>query len=414
MNQANCLKKIPAVGPNQPPVIAWSDWRDGCGGSEARFPMNVDVNLLYNTSYGIGANDIDTIWVPPNVDVTVDYNGNLMQNPVRFNGLGHLGQDITFTGLYQMDWENGDKKIYDIKNNGNSIGRQDIDVISTRINKPWTQHLNECCNGTQTNKDLCGTYKPGASVCKSFLSQCTADQLKNDLGCQTMCNADLAECDRIKLSHCNLHPEDPFCTCVNVESDPDYQKFASSVLKNTGQGPRMGCSPFGKCNTGVDLLNRFLPSYVIKDRETPCPSYQNYVDQAVTVSGSGNVTDVKQSTDIKIPPTVQTSGGSGGSNNTNSSNNSVNQDGSDNSDANKKSGFSMSTTMWLLLFVVCIIIGIVGYVMYGKEESPRYAQQGNPYAQYPQYDQQYSMQGSPYAQQGSPYAPQNYPQSPYQ
>jgi len=72
MAQGNCLVKIPAIGRNQPPVLAWSDWRGGCNGAQASYPIPYDMNLCSNSSNGIGVNDIDTIYVPFNVEVSVD------------------------------------------------------------------------------------------------------------------------------------------------------------------------------------------------------------------------------------------------------------------------------------------------------------------------------------------------------
>jgi len=76
---------------------------------------------------------------------------------------------------------------------------------------------------------------------------------------------------------------------MNIDLNPDYQKFAQKVIDKTGQGPRIGCAPFGRCNTGIDLLNTFLPSTVLVVHATPCPSYLSYLDQSVTTVGDNNV-----------------------------------------------------------------------------------------------------------------------------
>lgn len=289
MAQGNCLVKIPAIGRNQPPVLAWSDWRGGCNGAQASYPIPYDMNLCSNSSNGIGANDIDTIYVPPNVEVSVDPDCRYQRDPVRFDGTGYLGQGINYPGLYQMDTDSGQKFIYDKYQNGKRISLNDIDVIHTRTIIPWDEHLNKCCRGEIQDQRLCGSYAAGKRECQEFLMKCSADDLKNNSGCQELCRRDPIQCDRIKFDFCQKNPSDPWCSCMNIDLNPDYQKFAQKVIDKTGQGPRIGCAPFGRCNTGIDLLNTFLPSTVLADRATPCPSYSSYLDQSVTTVGDNNV-----------------------------------------------------------------------------------------------------------------------------
>ncbi len=302
MAQANCLVKIPPIGRNQPPVIAWSDWRGGCNGAQAVYPVPISRNLCQNSDMGIGANDIDAIYVPPNVEVTVDYHCDRQENPVRFDGNNFLGQGINYPGLYQMDSDQGQKFITDLYGNGNRISSNDIDVIHTYTKIPWDEHLNKCCKGEIQDPRKCGNFVAGNRECREFLSKCTAEDLKKNPGCQEMCRKDPVHCDQIKYAYCQKNPEDPWCSCMNVEKNEDYRKFANRVIEKTGQVPRIGCSPFGRCNTGVDLLDIFLPSTILSDRETPCQSYANYLDQSVTTAGNNNVVTTNLAASIVATP----------------------------------------------------------------------------------------------------------------
>ncbi len=292
MAQGNCLTKIPPIGRNQPSVLAWASWPGGCNGAQATYPAdNFDMNLCYNDSNGIGANDIDTIYVPPNVEVSVDEHCGHQDKPVRFDGRGFLGQGINYPGLYQMDTDNGQKFINDKYGNGNRISLNDIDIVHTRTTMTWDEHLNKCCKGEIEDPRLCGNYTAGKRECQEFLMKCSVDDLKNNSGCQEMCRKDPTQCDKIKYAFCNNpnNKNDPWCSCMNIDYDPAYQKFANKVIEKTGQGPRIGCAPFGRCNTGIDLLNVFIPSTVLQDRQTACPSYSSYMDQSVTTVGGNNV-----------------------------------------------------------------------------------------------------------------------------
>lgn len=291
MAQNNCVSQIPSFGETQPNVLAWADWRGGCKGSKGVFPINVDANLLFTGQYGIGANDIDSLWVPPNVKVTLGTNGDDFNDNVSttLDGNNTSGAGINYPGLYQLD-----QPALDVTGKATRMGANDVDIVSTRAAYPWSEHLYKCCSGEITDARLCGQYKPGAAVCKSRLLTCTGEQLKNDEGCQTMCRADLTTCDKIKRGFCDLHPDDKYCTCMNVEDNPDYMKLEAEVIKKTGQAPRLGCSPFGRCMTGTDLLDLYLPKNIIDDKGTTCPSYSAYIDQSVTTSGDNNIVNTEQ------------------------------------------------------------------------------------------------------------------------
>lgn len=340
--QDACVSQLPELGETQPSMYAWSDWRGGCNGNKAIFPVDKTIDLNASGSkYGIGANDVDTIWVPPNVEVTVYPNWtNLSISPVKFDGTGHLGKDITYTGLFQMDTMDDSAKYIVDEKTGNRISLNDIDYIKSTITKPWETHLSECCSGVQTDKNQCGKYLPGSVKCSSYLLKCTGDTLKTDENCKAMCAADPKTCDKIKLPYCSKNPKDSYCSCIRVEEDKDYIAFKNTVVKKTGQGPRIGCSPFGKCNTGVDMIDIFLPASIIEDRKTPCDSFNSIVDQSITTAGSGNIVQTSQETGL------------------NSDKNVNNQ--------TPDTGMSTTTLLIILMFVLIVIGGVGGFLAMRK------------------------------------------------
>lgn len=361
MAQANCLLKIPKITRTQPPVMAWSDFRGGCNGAQAIYPVPTSVNLCQNNTHGIGANDIDALWLPPNVRASVDGHCGNQDKPVRFYGSGHIGQGIDYPGLYQLDSDNGQKLIYDAEGTNNRIGANDIDVIHVGADIPWDVHLNNCCGGKVNDTRMCGAFLPGAQQCKEFLNRCTADQLKNDVGCQEMCRKDPLECDKIKVAYCSTDKgiADPWCSCMNIDNDPEYKKFVQKVILSTGQAPRIGCSPFGRCNTGIDLVNAFIPSIVKTDRNlSACPSYSTYIDQSLDVSGSNNVLENNQTATVVTPPPSPTNQTTPQQPTT-----TTNETSSLTSTDNKSK---------LLLYAVIILIAVlICYLAYGYYTTPR-------------------------------------------
>jgi hypothetical protein len=375
MSQADCLGRIPAFGEDQPNVMAWSDWRGGCHGAQGVFPANGGANLLYTDASGIGANDIDVMWIPPNVVSTLNTDGrNGGQGTViGINGLGTAGSEINYPGLYSFD-----QGVADQYGRGTRMGLNDVDIVSNATTRPWADHLYDCCSGQITDTRLCGNYQPGAAVCKSRLQSCDGGKLKTDDSCQTMCRADPVTCDKVKYKFCVDHPTDRFCSCMNVEDNPDYQKLESRIIAKTGQAPRLACSPFGRCQTGTDLLDIYLPTTILNDRANVCPSYSSYLDQSVTTTGSGNVVNTTQT------GTQGTTGGTqGGSSGSSGQGTSTSTSGiqeipvtGDNNILNLSQGQGGSTNLpivgstnnLLIIFLVFIVAISIGYFVFAPSK----------------------------------------------
>lgn len=400
MAQEYCVRQIPTIGETQPSVLAWSDFRGGCRGAKGTFPANgVDTNLLYSDQYGIGANDIDSMWIPPNFRAALNTDG---ENPnsgtrITIDGTHTGGADINYPGLYQFD-----QGVGDVDGGGGRIWPNDVDIVSTRPTKPWSDHLYDCCANPAADVRLCGAYKPGAAVCKSRLQTCTGAKLKTDEGCQNMCRSDPTTCDKIKRQFCDANPNDRWCTCMNVEQNPDFMKLESKIIEKTGQSPRLACSPFGRCMTGTDLLDIYLPKNIIDDRRNTCPSYSSYLDQSVTTSGSGNIVNAAQTGNVGGE---SQSGGSGGAGigiqdiPTSGSNNVVNIEQTMNSDSIIK-GINNQTLLIVLGFVL-LVIAVVWFSMADTPDGQMY-----PPMMPPMYPMQQPMMQQPMA---PPMMPPMYP-----
>lgn len=372
MAQETCVSRLPPIGETQPPVLAWPSWVGGCAGNTATFPANVDANILYTNQYGIGANDIDAMWIPPNVVSTLSNNGSGVggNTQIHIDGTHTAGGGINYPGLYQFE-----QNVYDIYGGGGYIGINDVDVVSNRTTQPWSDYLYSCCANPSADVRLCGAYKPGAAVCSSRLLTCTGDKLKTDEGCQNMCRSDPITCDKIKRKFCDANPNDKWCSCMNVEQNPDFIALENKIIQKTGQSPRLACSPFGRCMTGTDLLDIYLPKNIMDDRTNVCPSYSAYLDQSVTTSGTGNVVNTTQ---------TGTAGGNAGSGasiglqgtTTGGNNNIVNTDLSLNSSP-IITGIS-NQTLFLIIGFVLLVVAALWFFTSGSEPQPMYGMYGMP------------------------------------
>lgn len=397
MAQSHCASMLPEINETQPPVLAWGDYRGGCNGNKGTFPGEVDANLLYTNRYGIGANDIDSMWIPPNMIATLSSNGENVAAGVvvSIDGSHTAGADINYPGLYQFD-----QGVPDIYGRNTRIGLNDVDIVSTRIAKPWSDHLYSCCADAAADVRKCGQYKPGAAVCKSRLLTCTGDKLKTDEGCQNMCRSDPLTCDKIKKQYCDANPNDKWCSCMNVEQNADFIKLQDKIIQKTGQSPRLACSPFGRCMTGTDLVDIYLPKNIIDDRTNTCPSYSSYLDQSITTSGSGNIVNANQSGSAG-GGTGNNSAGTGGSSTStgmglqdapiSGDNNIVNLDQNLNTDAASKSNIIKGVSNQTILIILGFVMLIFAALWFAKSDTAD--------AQYPGMYQPNMYQPNMYQQQ---------------
>lgn len=373
MAQDYCVARLPQIGETQPPVLAWSDHRGGCRGSTGTFPVPARADLRFgNMSYGIAQNDIDAMWVPPNVEVYLNGDDELYHQRANIyvDGSHTAGSGINYPGLYQFD-----QNVQDIKPTGRFMEANDIDILTTATTKTWEEHLYGCCSNPNADVRTCGVYKPGAAVCKSRLAKCTGSKLKDDEGCQTMCRADPVACDKVKRQFCDANPSDRWCSCMNVESNPEFIALQNRIIQKTGQSPRLACSPFGRCMTGTDLTDIYLPKNIIDDRGNTCPSYTSYLDQSINTSGQGNIVTGTQSANQGGAAGTNTSGGSAPGiaiqeQGTGGSNNIVNFDQSLNASPPIIQGVSNQT----LLIIVGFVLLVVAAAWFGMSDTDNSSQ----------------------------------------
>jgi hypothetical protein len=132
---------------------------------------------------------------------------------------------------------------------GSRIGVNVNDTIVIRRSRPWKDHLRNCCfqkGSSPLDKELCGKFdgktSAGRKECKSFLSECNADDIKFGGKCYSLCMDNPAECDDIKTLFCKEHPADPFCDCINYQTRPAY-KFQEARNPEVKSYPRSCMEP---------------------------------------------------------------------------------------------------------------------------------------------------------------------------
>lgn len=296
---SSCSGKIPDIGLNQPNFMFWSDLRnEGCRGTQMSLPPG-NYNLIdgvnrsddYRNKFGsvIGYDDIDAIYVPPNGRI-VAHNNGWGGNEATFTS---NESNIGYPGLYNN---------LDDANRG--IGNNDIDSFLLTTTKPWKQHLQECCTGNNIGVQ-CGNFKQGAAVCnnEAVFNTCSADDIKSSANpslkqqyCmhRAMSNTQLS--DMLKTQYCNANPTHPWCSCIKLESTPDYQSWAAAFGKKY---PQLSVNKLAyvddqgrnTCRSDTtDLVDIFLTEQIKADRNN-LPKTISIQD--LTITGNNNVVDNK-------------------------------------------------------------------------------------------------------------------------
>lgn len=361
MAMQNCVNKLPTIGPTQPNFMFWADWRGGCNGTQMSIPEG-DYNLLYGydslkKQFGsvIGYDDIDAIWMPPNTAGTAGSNGSDFSRSTtdRYDG---SGGNTGYPGLYNnLD--------------GRAIGNNDIDVLNIRVIKPWKQHLQECCTGNVDDQRKCGGYAKGMGVCDAQFAACSADDIKTyampnlqQQYCSAKIKANPQLSDSIKVQYCNANPTSPWCSCLTLEKDPEFQawarafgqKFPQLSVNKMAYVDKFGRNPCRSDTT--DLSDIFLTQQIMADRN----NLPNAVSiQDLTITGNNNVvnnemdggignTKPTPSAPAEAPPIV--------------------------------AGISNQNLMYLVILVIAVAIG---YMVLGGDSDDSYDQMqqqyGNPY-----------------------------------
>lgn len=323
MSHNRCNEKIPLINTTQPDLLFWT--HDYCGGTQMNIKGEDGKHDLYEAQinepnkYPIRYNSINGMWIPPNIQLTTKgcstyYHNNKKRckYPERRHIYGTNGGTNLWNNYNDVPGLIGKLKNPVYKPGFSGFpGINDIDELHVKVNKPWEQHLAECCLGTSKGAQ-CGDFKPGASKCESvYLGDCTADDIKHRTGnqsvkqrfCRKRCEQNPLQCDLIKYEFCHEHPDDKFCSCINLENTPEYKEWAIKYSKkfNIPLNKFSFVDENGKnsCRSGnTDLVNIFLTSSDIKNREQLPPTY-NIQDLSTIVEGSDNVLQLQQDAQIE-------------------------------------------------------------------------------------------------------------------
>lgn len=292
----NCMKKRPVIGIDQPPARFWDSFGDGCSGAQMDlYPYEGGTksfaSLDANTDFKgqkLNNNWIDSMWIPPNMSADLYAWGNFEHDHGKFNF-----EDSDYgTGIFN-----------NIGNPWKGIGANDADSVQLTINKNWHKHLFDCCNGTISDENQCGKFVPNSANCtdpkiitRGGCDINQKDKMSDECKAFFRKNPDYANAQKYKF--CKEHLNDPWCSCINVEADPQYKLFLENVKETYGITPPPECSAFGRCTTGQDLDN----IYLIDKPPAVCPPID--VKQIINkITGNNNVLNTTQ---------VQTSNGKGG------------------------------------------------------------------------------------------------------
>jgi len=226
-----CDSRSTNITYQEPNAIFWSS--PNCSGRQMELTAgeypNLD-NAPITNGIRIGINDIDSMWIPPNMTATVYDSRNFG------NQLGTYS-----AGLYS-----------DLNNPRLYAGRNQIDSIKITRKMPWIDHLTNCCTGKVSN---------GATPqsCGMFWGK------GNDLGL----------CDDLMETYCKnpAHQNDAKCSCYGVpvmKDDPLDVRLIKAQPKCWSEK----CATYG-----------YLPSNMVK---SPCPDVK-ICKQDIRLPGSNNI-----------------------------------------------------------------------------------------------------------------------------
>lgn len=310
----------------QPNPRFWNNYNNLSSGLMELDPG--DYNLLQGSGFGVGANDIDVIYVPPNYTITANSDGRSGANPAF----------ATFTGTDSNTDEPG--VYWNFSGNTYGIGINNIDVLGIKqatdldetdpdgtktVPYTWDRFKGKCCAGALPSSS-CGIHAPGAtgSDCNRVFKSCTGTDLKipydsnpsyRSQYCSAMAKANTSTGDIIKKKYCSSNPSDSFCSCMNLTSTAEYIRWAKImnikhpevVISPLMYMDAAGGNPCRKHLT-TDMQTQFIPSELIK-QIGHLPSSYSITD--LTVSGNNNIlTDIKIDGRSVAPPASGSAGGS--------------------------------------------------------------------------------------------------------
>lgn len=139
-------------------------------------------------------------------------------NPTAFVIDGVQPEGVYGPGFYDTTQARGeyDQLVPDThKNPGGRIGINDIDHLTVREIRPWSDHIKDCCLGAITDPKLCGKFNTGNEQCSAYLTQCSDNDKKEGGACYNLCKAQKS------------------CVPVGGKADPDDK----SGIQNNPQQP---------------------------------------------------------------------------------------------------------------------------------------------------------------------------------
>jgi hypothetical protein len=321
---------------NQVPAFFWNHMHDRHRDGGPMGLMPGDYNLRYGydslpttTGVRVGTEDIDAIWVPPNMQVVADgCDGRSCDYGFKVTYLG----DQSSTGYTGQYWPVPPPMGI------NRIGTLNIRYIddldetdpdrAARVEYPWKRVLQKCCTG---NFQGCGTdYQPGGPGCAAQFDTCSGADLISDGAllpsyqkqyCQKQCRGDMQKCDLIKKSYCADNPLDPWCACMIMDQTNEYREWLKSFTAKYPSIPASrlmyrGVDGANVCrdNLSTDLTEMLIP-YELTKSIGYLPDSYSIVD--LTISGSNNnlsnvnLTQGGVTTDAAIMANQQAAAGDG-------------------------------------------------------------------------------------------------------
>ena len=352
-------------------------------------------NLLFMNHPGqttaggwVGANDIDSLWIPPNWQMRADACGNTNhcnsnQHVANYDG---AGGNAGFSGLY---WPISDAIGQNNIDTIHLTQKQDIDETDLegkrQVSYTWPRVLQKCCTGKLNN---CGSNfnGPSAPGCAAQFNPCTgADLVRYDsanrsyqqLYCTSKCKADMQGCDIDKKKYCNALPASPWCACINLPQTPKYKEWLASFTKRFPSivaSPLMYADAEGKnpCRDNIsgDLNDIFIP-YELTLSIGNLPESYTITELNVNVLGDNNIL-----TDIDMSQNINVGGANQNAPNQNAPNPSIyNSNIPDSNLINQESDdqiFGLSdTVIFLILLGIIIAIlfaGVLGFYIYYQDK----------------------------------------------
>jgi len=215
----------------EPDALFWS--YPNCGGVQMGLQPGIYENLDKvnpHTGQHIGRNNIDSMYIPPNMTVDVFNDTLRRQYKGRYNP--GLYKDLDHPYIY--------------------IGRNRIDSLQITRTKPWVEHLSDCCTGKTANgasPDLCGQFWGKG--------------------------ANHGMCDDLMEAYClnPAHKDDPKCSCYGIATSPN----------DTVETKMIKAMP--KCWSSKCASKGYIPSSMAN---TPCPNVK-ICKQNIQLPGNNNI-----------------------------------------------------------------------------------------------------------------------------